>query len=148
MGRRVPSSTMRTHWKTKPGRSELDGEPKARGIGFCDVVCDVTADTDSQISRCTPRCADVAPRTVNIGDDQYLCATAATCCVNSLITAIQTQSIRDQEVPSSNLGAPTIFLKDLASGSHFKKVQTGTSYLRHRVSTTLDDASRLAEETA
>jgi hypothetical protein len=60
------------------------------------TFCDLTADTGSQICRSAPRCADVTPCTVNIAVHQYLCASAATCCFNSLTTAIQVQSIREQ----------------------------------------------------
>jgi len=54
-----------------------------------------------------PTCADVETDKVYIVIGQYLCASAAVCGGNLLTAAISMLSIRDQEVPSSNLGAPT-----------------------------------------
>jgi hypothetical protein len=109
----------------------------------CDVLCDVTAGTDSQICRCRPRCADVPSCAVNIEGDQYLYATAAICCIDLLTTAIQRQSIRDQEVPSSNLGAPTTYPKALSTISgHLERCKFVQVKPRHSVSTSLVAALR------
>ena len=74
-----------------------------------DVVCDVTAGMDSQICRSMPACADVATCAVNVQADQCLCASAAACGSKLVTTAISARSIRDQDVPSSNLSAPTTY---------------------------------------
>ncbi len=39
--------------------------------------------------------------------------------------------VRDQEVPSSNLGAPTIILKDLGENAEFLKVAIYTHFASH-----------------
>ena len=54
-----------------------------------------------------PACAHVVTSGVNIEADQCLYASAATYGGKLLTAAISTRSIRDQEVPSSNPGAPT-----------------------------------------
>ena len=92
--------------KQADGSSPIGAPRPTTSNRLCDVLCDVTAVTDSQICPCTPRCADVASRTVNIGDAQCLCATAATCRINLPTTAIQMRSIRDQWVRGIDPSAP------------------------------------------
>jgi len=85
------------------------GTRRAPHNRFCDVVCDVTAGMDSKICRSMPAGADVATCAVNVQADQCLCASAAAYGGKLLVAAISMRSIRDQEVPRSNLSAPTTY---------------------------------------
>jgi hypothetical protein len=59
--------------RTRMGQTILTlHPPPVVSNNICDVLCDVTADTDSQIWRCAPGCADVALLSVNTEGDQYL----------------------------------------------------------------------------
>ena len=94
------------HTYRQPPRGTTRRAPHNRSS---DVVCDVTAGMDSQICRSMPACVDAATGAVNVQADQCLCASAAAYGGKLLVAAISMRSIRDQDIPSSNLGAPTTY---------------------------------------